>query len=68
MTDPISLPPEVLWTPHSRRYFLRTVGLAAAGASVAAACASEPDAVTTPTGTGPPRRSSPSPPPRSPAS
>jgi maltose-binding protein MalE len=32
---------ERLWTPHSRRYFLRTMGLTALGVTAAAACASE---------------------------
>jgi ABC-type glycerol-3-phosphate transport system substrate-binding protein len=32
---------ERLWTPHSRRYFMRTMGLAAVGLYAAAACASE---------------------------
>ena len=43
MTDQVPDTAERLWTPHSRRYFLRTVGLASLGASVAAACASEED-------------------------
>lgn len=37
---------ERLWTPHSRRYFMRTMGLAALGVSAAAACSSEEEAGT----------------------
>ncbi|MGH8833418.1 MAG: ABC transporter substrate-binding protein [Actinomycetes bacterium] len=43
MTDHHPEPPQSLWTPQSRRHFLGTVGLAALGATVASACASEPE-------------------------
>ncbi len=46
---------ERLWTPHSRRYFMRTMGLAALGVYAAAACASEEE-----TGTEAPKGAAPS--------